>query len=67
MHAKFWSVNLKGRDHSEDLHKDGWITLKWILGNGVGACGLYIYLAQDRGQGLTLVNTVIALQVEFLD
>jgi hypothetical protein len=24
--------NLKGRDHSEDLHVDGKIILEWILG-----------------------------------
>jgi len=24
---------LKGRDHSKDVRIDGWIILKWILGN----------------------------------
>jgi len=30
MHKKFWSENLIGRDHSEDV--DGMIILDWILG-----------------------------------
>jgi hypothetical protein len=32
MHTKFWSENLKGRDHSENLGKDWKIILKRILG-----------------------------------
>jgi hypothetical protein len=34
MHSLFWlkSLNLKGRDHSEDLFVDGYIILKWIVG-----------------------------------
>jgi hypothetical protein len=31
-HTDFWSGNLKGRDHSEDLAVDGKIIVKWILG-----------------------------------
>jgi len=31
MHTKFWSGNVKGRDHLEDLGVDGWIILGWIL------------------------------------
>jgi hypothetical protein len=31
MHTKFWLENLKERDHSEDLGKDGRIILQWIL------------------------------------
>jgi hypothetical protein len=30
MHTKFWSEDLKGRDHSEDLGVDGKIILEWI-------------------------------------
>jgi hypothetical protein len=32
MHSKFWLVNFKGRDHSEDLGVDGRIIVKCILG-----------------------------------
>jgi hypothetical protein len=31
MHRKFWSENLKGRDHSEDLGIDGRILLEMYL------------------------------------
>jgi hypothetical protein len=33
---KFWSENLKVKDHKEDLDIDGRIILEWILGNSVG-------------------------------
>jgi hypothetical protein len=36
MHTKFWSENLKGRDHSEDLGVDERIILEWILGKQGG-------------------------------
>jgi hypothetical protein len=29
--TKFWSKNLKGREHSEDLDVDGRTRLKWML------------------------------------
>jgi hypothetical protein len=32
MHTKFWSENLKERDHSEDLGVDRKILLEWLLG-----------------------------------
>jgi len=31
MREKFWSENLKGSDHSEDLSVNGKIILEWIL------------------------------------
>jgi hypothetical protein len=31
-HTKFWSENLKGRDHVEDVDIDRRIILQWILG-----------------------------------
>jgi hypothetical protein len=37
---KFWSGNLKGRNHLEDLGVDGRILLEWIFGNRVGGCGM---------------------------
>jgi hypothetical protein len=30
--AEFWSENLKGRDHVEDLGVVGKVILEWILG-----------------------------------
>jgi len=32
MHTKFWSENLKERDHLEDLGVDGKVILEWICG-----------------------------------
>jgi hypothetical protein len=32
MHTKFWSGNLKGRDHAEDSGINRRIILKWIVG-----------------------------------
>jgi hypothetical protein len=40
MHTVFWSENLKGRDHSEDLRVDGRIILERILEKVCGSCGL---------------------------
>jgi len=34
MHAKFWSENLKGRDHLEDIGRK--IILEWIVGKQGG-------------------------------
>jgi len=31
MHTKFWSENLKERDHVEDIGVDGRIILEWVL------------------------------------
>jgi len=31
-HTKFWSENLKGRGHSEDLGVDEKLMLEWMLG-----------------------------------
>jgi hypothetical protein len=36
MFTKFWSENLNGRDHLEDLAVDGKIILEWILKKQVG-------------------------------
>jgi hypothetical protein len=48
MHVKFWSENLKGRDHSEHIGIDGKIILERILGNRFGRHGLD---ASGSGQG----------------
>jgi len=39
MRTRFWSENLKARDHSEDLGVGGRVILDWILGYRVDACG----------------------------
>jgi hypothetical protein len=39
MHTVFWLVNLKGRDHSEDLGGDGKMK-KDLKKIGQGRCGL---------------------------
>jgi hypothetical protein len=36
MHANFWSVDFKGRDHSDDVGVDGRIILEWIIGKQDG-------------------------------
>jgi hypothetical protein len=36
MHTKFWSGNLKVKDHSENLGVKGRIILEWILGKQDG-------------------------------
>jgi len=30
MHTKFWSIILKGREHSEDLDVNGILIIEWI-------------------------------------
>jgi hypothetical protein len=47
MHTKFWSENLKGRDHSKDLGH------RWEDN---------IKMAQDRDQQQAFVNTIMNLQ-----
>jgi len=60
MHTKFWSVTLKGRDHSEDVRVDGdnirmdlketgWEDVDWI------------HLSQDEIQWRTVVNTHVVI------
>jgi hypothetical protein len=41
IHTQFWSGNLKGRDHTEDLGVEGKIILQWIFVE-------WIHLAQSR-------------------
>jgi hypothetical protein len=61
MRTKFWSVNLEGRFHLEDLDEDGkimldvkkvgWKVVEWI------------YLAQNRDQWRAVDNTVMNLRI----
>jgi hypothetical protein len=48
-------------DHYEDQDVGGWTILKWILERWDGMD--WIYMAQDRDQWMTLVNTVMDLRV----
>jgi len=60
MSTKFWSENLKRRDHSEDVGADGRIILEWILGwEGV----FWGHVAQDRNQWRPVVKVVMNLRV----
>jgi hypothetical protein len=53
MHTKFWSQNLKGRDHVEDLDVDGRIILQCILGTYDGKVWTgFIWLRVGTGGGL---------------
>jgi len=36
MRTKFWSENLEGKDHSEDIGVDGKILLRWMFGKHDG-------------------------------
>jgi hypothetical protein len=60
MNTKFWSENLNGREHSENLGvEDVRINLREIGWEGVD----WLQLAQVRDQWRTLVNTVINIRV----
>jgi hypothetical protein len=41
MRNTFWSENLGGRDHPEDIGVDRKIIKEWILDKPGGSCGLY--------------------------
>jgi len=53
--TKFWSENLNGSDHSEDLAVDGKIILEWILRETGSEGAEWMHLAQERGQGGSLL------------
>jgi len=55
IHARFWSVHLKGRDHMEDLGIGRKIILKLNLKYGV----VWIHVTLDRDQWRDLVNTIM--------
>jgi hypothetical protein len=59
--AIFWSENVKGRDHSEDLGVDGKnirLDLRGIGWEGVDG----MHLAQEREQWRALVDTAMNLR-----
>jgi len=62
MHTKFWSVNLKGRDHSETWPRRDYNIRKDLreVGWEVVYC---IHVAQDRDQWRGPVNTVMSIGV----
>jgi hypothetical protein len=63
MNTKFWSENLKGRDHSEDTGVDGRKILERILGKYGEGIVDWIHLAQDRDKWQALVITVMNFRV----
>jgi len=63
MHMKFWSENLKGRDHLEDLGIGERIILEWILKHMEWKGVDWMELSQDKVQWRALVNAVMKLRV----
>jgi len=63
MHTKYWSENLKGIDHSEDLGVDGKLILERILDKQNGKLMDLTYLAQDKDHWQALANTVMVFFV----
>jgi hypothetical protein len=59
MHTKFWSENLNGRGHSEDLGNNNRMDLQEIGWESVDC----MHLAQDMDNWWALVNTEMNLQV----
>jgi hypothetical protein len=61
MKDTFWSENLKGRDHSEELGVHGRIVSR-DMGRGCVVVE-WMRLAQDRNQWRVIVNTVMNFRV----
>jgi len=63
VYTGFWWVNLRERDHSEDLGIDGRIILRWICRKwDVGGMD-WIDLSQHRYRWRAVVNVVMNLWV----
>ena len=62
MYAGFWWVNLRERNHLEDLGVVGKIILKYISKKLEGGMD-WIYLAQDRAKRRGFVNAIMNLRV----
>jgi len=63
VHRKFWSENLKGRDHAEDVGVDGEDDIRMDF-REIGWEGVnWMHLAQDRNQWQALVKAIMNLRV----
>jgi hypothetical protein len=64
IYTKYWSRNLKGRDHVEDIGVGGKVIFEWILKQQVEKVWVdWMNLTQDSDQWSTLVHMVMNLQV----
>jgi len=62
VHAGFWRINLRERDHLEEPGVDGSIILRRISGSWMGGMD-WIDLAQDRDRRRALLNAGMGLQI----
>jgi hypothetical protein len=61
VHAGFWLVDLRKKDHLKDLGVEGRIIFKWKRRRGVG-CTNSINPAQDWDRWQAIVNAVMKLR-----
>jgi len=60
---RVWLVDLRERDHLDNLHADGMILLKCIFEKWDGGGMNWINLAEDIDRCWVLVNVVMTLQI----